>query len=137
LTETETLREEARQARISRAKSIYAATWFNHGEATKDSAIIATEELLSKLEFAKVLLSGAYLKAATLVPDEKDNSKQAEADNGTTKLINFTNPLSKRFVKQEEWARKLARELAMVLKDLRKAFTTLRVKHRSLLNILN
>jgi hypothetical protein len=102
LTETETLREEARQARISRAKSIYAATWFNYGEATKDLAIIATKELLSKLEFAKVLLSRAYLEAATLVPNEKDNSKQAEADNRTTKLINFTNLLSKRFVKQEE-----------------------------------
>jgi hypothetical protein len=137
LTAAEEVRAKAREARMERAKSIYAATWFEHGEGLKDSAEVATEEPLSKSEFAKVLLSGAHLEAATLVPADRDSADQPEADDGSVSLGEFTDPLSERFVAQEEWAGKLARESAMVPTNLRKAFTTLRVKHRSQPNIPN
>jgi hypothetical protein len=74
LTAAEEVRAKAREARMERAKSIYAATWFEHGEGLKDLAEVATKELLSKSEFAKVLLSGAYLEAATLVPADRDSA---------------------------------------------------------------
>jgi hypothetical protein len=74
LTAAEEVRAKAREACMERAKLIYAATWFEHGEGLKDLVEVATKELLSKLEFAKVLLSGAYLEAATLVPADRDSA---------------------------------------------------------------